>query len=85
MTLAIDPDEHFIEVPAPVAKLPYPINSLPPDVGCKQRPEPVLPQLHRLVTDIDPALEQQILDIAQPQRGTGRTSLPPTGLPQATS
>lgn len=37
------------------------------NVGCKHRPEAVLPHTHRLVTDVDPAFEQQVFDAAQRQ------------------
>lgn len=45
----------------------HPADPLPSDVGREHRPEPVPPQPHRLVTQIDPALEQKILDVAQTQ------------------
>jgi len=69
MALAIDPDEDFIEVPAPLAKPPHPIHPLPSDISREQLLEAVPPQPHRLVADIDTPLEQQILDVAQRQRG----------------
>ncbi len=37
---------------------------------CEHRPEAVPPVPHRLVTDVDPALEQQVLYIPQRQRET---------------
>jgi len=39
-----------------------------PDLGGEHWTEPVPPQTNRLVADIDAALEQQILDLAQRQR-----------------
>ena len=42
--------------------------SLAPDVGREHWPEPVPPKLHSLVTNVDPAFEQQILDVTQRQR-----------------
>ncbi len=41
------------------------MNSTPSDLGGKQRAEPVPPEPYRLVADIDTALEQQVLDLAQ--------------------
>jgi len=40
------------------------------DVRGKQRPEPVPPEPLRLVAKVDPAIEQQILHIAQAERET---------------
>ena len=51
--------------PVPVPKTTHPRHPLPPDVSREHRPEPVPPHPHRLITDVDPALEQQILEIAQ--------------------
>jgi hypothetical protein len=65
MTLAVDPDEHFIEVPSPVSKPAHARDTLPSDISRKKRPEAVPPQPHRLVTDINTPLEQQVLDVAQ--------------------
>ena len=39
-----------------------------PDLRGEHRTEPVPPEPHRLVTDVDAALEQQILDLPQRQR-----------------
>jgi hypothetical protein len=35
------------------------------DLAGEHRPKPVPPQPHRLMADVDAALEQQVLDIAQ--------------------
>ena len=45
-----------------------PADPLAPDLGCEHQVEPVLPELHRLVAQVDPALEQQFFDITQRQR-----------------
>ncbi len=50
MSLAVDLDEHFAEVPAPVTKAAHPIHPLAPDVCGKQWPELVPPQPYRLVS-----------------------------------
>jgi hypothetical protein len=68
MRFAVDLHEHLVEVPAPVAETPHPRTALTPDVGCEQRAEPIPPQPHRLVANVDAALEEQILNVAQRQR-----------------
>jgi hypothetical protein len=40
------------------------LNASLPDLGGKQRTEPVPPEPHRLVADINAALEKQILYLA---------------------
>ncbi|NIA72325.1 hypothetical protein HBA54_27420 [Pelagibius litoralis] len=69
MHLAIDPHEHFVQMPwswrtAPLLKaaLPY--------LGSKLWVKSVPPETHRLVANVDAALEQQIFDLAQRQRTT---------------
>ena len=45
------------------------MNNAPfPDLRCEHRAEPVPPEPYRLMADIDTALEQQVLDLAQRQR-----------------
>ena len=44
------------------------LHPLPSDLAGEHRTEPVPPKPHRLVADVDAALEQQILDVAQRQR-----------------
>jgi len=44
------------------------LNAPFPDLRGAHRAEPVSPEPHRLVADIDTALEQQVLDLAQRQR-----------------
>ena len=45
------------------------MNNAPfPDLRGEHRAEPVPPEPYRLVADIDTALEQQVLDLAQRQR-----------------
>jgi hypothetical protein len=54
-------------MPAPLRITPVSDTPLP-DLGSKHRTEPVPPEPHRLMADIDAALEKQILDLAQRQR-----------------
>lgn len=44
------------------------VHPLSPDIGCKHWFETVPPQPHCLVADINPPLEQQVLDVAQRQQ-----------------
>ena len=69
MRLAIDLHEHLVQVPATV-RIPTVMNPPLPDLRGKHRTEPVPPEPYRLVADIDTALEQQVLDLAQRQRIT---------------
>ena len=42
---------------------PHRAHPLTADVACEDRAEPVPPLPDRLVADVDPALEQQVLDV----------------------
>lgn len=66
--LAVDLYVDLIEVPPPVAEAPHAADPLAPDVCREQRPEPVPPEPHRFMADIDPALEQEIFHVPQAQR-----------------
>lgn len=68
MRQRVDLHKYFVEMPAPLwAAIPQPKASLP-DLSGEQRTKPVPPQPHGPVADVDPALSQHILDIAQRQR-----------------
>jgi len=67
MHLAVDLHVDLINILTPLPETPHPAHPLAPDVSREQRTEPVPPQPHRLVTDVDTPLEQQILDVAQAQ------------------
>jgi hypothetical protein len=41
------------------------LDPLPADLAGEHRAEPVPPQPHRLMADVDAALEQQVLDVPQ--------------------
>ena len=66
--LAVYLHEHLVEVPFPVPEAAHAIDPLAAYLACKHRPEPIPPETHRLVANVDAALEQQILDVAQRQR-----------------
>src|SRR5579863_859383 len=55
-------------MPAPVSDAFHPAYALTPNIGCEHRAKPVPPEPYRLVADIDAALEQQVLDVAQAER-----------------
>jgi hypothetical protein len=59
---------HLIEVPPPVAEASHPADPLPANLAGENRSEPVPPHRTRLVTYVNAALEQQILDVAQAER-----------------
>jgi hypothetical protein len=62
MRLAIDPHEHFVQVPSRTAPVSDAALS---DLGSKKWTDPVPPKPPRLMADVDAAVEQQILDLAQ--------------------
>ena len=51
-----------------MAEASHAADPLPPDISREHRTKPVPPQTNGLVADVDPALEQQVFDIAQRQR-----------------
>ncbi|MEO6359063.1 MAG: hypothetical protein ABIO43_00635, partial [Sphingomicrobium sp.] len=56
---------HLVEVPAPVPETAHLVDPPPADLACEKGAKPIPPQAHRLVADVDPAFEQQVLDVAQ--------------------
>ena len=64
--LVVDFHEHLIKMPA---SLPISSHAIPlaPDVGVEQRPKPVPPVPNSRVADVDPAFEQQALDVPEAQ------------------
>ena len=69
MPLAVDLHEHLIKIPAPAAGL-HSSNTPFSDLRRKHWAEPMPPESHSLMADIDAALVQQILEIAKGQRET---------------
>jgi hypothetical protein len=66
--IAVDLHEHLIQVPTPLYKAAHVRDPLLSDLCRKHRTKPVPPEPHGLMADVDPALGQQILDVAQRQR-----------------
>ena len=60
--LSVDPHEYLVQVPSPLRKQPM-MNPPLPDLCREHRTEPVPPETHRLVADVDATLEQEILDL----------------------
>ena len=70
--LAVDLHVDLVETPMPMGELAHVLDPLSADLAGEHRAEPVSPQPHGLVTNVDAALEQQVLDVAQ---GQGETDL----------
>ncbi len=62
--LSVDLHENFVEMPSPLARS-HPLHPALADAGSEQRADPVLPVTYGLVADVDAALVQQVLDVAQ--------------------
>jgi hypothetical protein len=65
--LAVDLHVHLIEMPPPVAACAHSLHPFASDLGGKHRAEPVPPEPHRLVADVDATFVEQVLDIAERQ------------------
>ena len=65
--LPVDLHEDFIEVPTLLRVAFRAIDPLPLYIRCEKRTEPVPPEPHSLMADIDPALEQQVFNIPEVQ------------------
>lgn len=66
-----DLHEHLVQMPSPLRPGAQTLGAFLANFGCEYRAEPVPPESHRLVTDIDAALVQEIFHIPQRQRETG--------------
>ncbi len=67
MPLAVDLHEDLVQVPSPVART-HALDPALPDLGGDHRPEPVPPEPHRLMANIDAPFVQKILDIPERER-----------------
>jgi transposase len=68
MRLAVDLHEHLVEMPLPVAEMSAACDAPTTDLGRNDRPEPVPPEAHAFVADLDAALVQHVLDVPQRER-----------------
>ena len=67
MRYTVDLHKDLVEMPSPMPEMPHRLHPAAPDLRCGNRPEPVPPEAHRLMCDIDPALVQQVLHIQERQ------------------
>jgi hypothetical protein len=68
MRLAVYLQEHLVEVPLPMMELPHARDAASANFGREDRPEPVPPEAHAFVADLDAALVQHVLDVPQRER-----------------
>ena len=66
--LSIDLHKHLVQMPPPLRIAVYVRDPLLSDLGGEHRTKPVPPKPDGLIADVDPALGQEILDVAQRQR-----------------
>src|SRR5271170_5699881 len=66
--LAVDLHEHLIQMPAPLRIAAHVRDASLTNLGGEHRAKPAPPEPNGLVADVDPALGQQILDVAKRKR-----------------
>src|SRR5271165_5318829 len=66
--LAVDLHKDLVQVPTPLRIPAHVRHPLLSDLGSKHRAKPVPPKPDRLMADVDPALGQEVFDVAQRQR-----------------
>jgi hypothetical protein len=64
MCLTVDAHKHFVQVPA-LAGIRMVLDTVLPNFRGEHRGKPVPPETHRLVANIDAALEKKIFDLPQ--------------------
>ena len=57
------PGRGLVQVPLPLCPGAHPIGALSPYLRSEHRPEPIPPEPHRLVAEIDPTLMKPVLDV----------------------
>ena len=62
-----EPHKDLVQMPTPMARL-HPLDTPLADLRGKHWPEPMPPEPHRLMADVDAALVQKVLDVSQRQR-----------------
>ena len=65
---AVDLHKDLVQMPPPLRIAAHVRDPPLADLGGEHRAKPVPPEPHGLMADVDPALRQEILDIAQRQR-----------------
>ena len=68
MYFAVDLHADLIKVPLPVGVGPHGVDPFAADLSGEYRAQPVPPQPHRLVADVDASFGQNVFHIAQRQR-----------------
>ncbi len=68
MRLAISLHENLVEIPTLGREGTHLVNPFAPDLGGTYRLESVPPKPHRLMTNVDTALGQQVFGVAQRRR-----------------
>lgn len=63
--LAVDPDEHLVQMPAPMGVGAHMLDPLAADLGGEHWTEPVPPEADGFMADVDATLEQQVLDVPE--------------------
>ncbi len=64
----VDLYENLVEVPPPVGQGAHAVDPLASNLGGKHRAKSVPPEPHGFMADLDAALMQEVLDVAQRQR-----------------
>ena len=64
----VDLHVDLVQMPAPMLASAHPVDPSSPDLGGKHRAEPLPPEPHRLVADLDASLVREILHISKRQR-----------------
>ncbi len=62
---AVIPHEHLIEVPLPLGMSAHEVGTFHPDLAGEDWTKSIDPEPHAFMADIDPALMEQVFDIAQ--------------------
>lgn len=65
VALTVYPDEDLVQVPAQVPKAQHSRHAPPTSLGGEHWTEPVPPVPHRLMANVDPALEHQVFNVPQ--------------------
>lgn len=76
---AVDLRLDLIEVPVPVATGPHPVHPPAPSLCREHRTEPVPPEPHGLIADLDTTLMREVLDVPRRQREPDVDHYPPGG------
>jgi hypothetical protein len=65
---AVDLHEDLVETPTPMPEAPHRLDPVAPDLGRENRPEPVPPEPHRFMSDVDRPFMKQVLGVPERKR-----------------